>query len=65
MMSHQALLGLIAAVVLALQAQAGHPRAPVIHQSADVLATSVCTGVDLNIGCQPIELTPGRPGALE
>ncbi len=57
-MSHQTLLGLITAVVLALQTQAGHPHAPVVHLPDDVLAASVCTGVDLNIGCQPVELTP-------
>jgi hypothetical protein len=57
-MSYQALLGLIAAVVLAFQAQPGRPLGPVIRLPADILSASVCTGVDLNLGCQPVELTP-------
>ena len=55
-MSDQVLFGVLAAIVFAFQAQAG--LKPVIWLPANMPLASLCTGVDLNIGCQPAELTP-------
>ncbi len=54
-MSDQVLFGVLAAIAFAFQAQAG--LKPVIWLPVNMPVASLCTGVDLNIGCQPAELT--------
>ena len=60
-MSNQVLLSAIAALALAFQAQVGGWLAPVIRFPAAMSFDSVCTGVDLNVGCVPVELTSQQP----
>jgi hypothetical protein len=50
-------LALAAAISVNIQQQIQSGRLPVVPMSAE----SLCTGVDLNLGCIPIELTRANP----
>ncbi|HTR84215.1 MAG TPA: hypothetical protein VMI56_07030 [Reyranella sp.] len=47
-------LALAAAISVNIQQQIQSGRLPVVPISSE----SLCTGIDLNVGCVPIDLTP-------
>jgi hypothetical protein len=56
-MSNQVLLSIIAAAALVFQIQTGWNAVPSVGLQAGIPTESLCTGVDLNVGCVPVELS--------
>ena len=58
-MDDQAFLAILAAIALAFEIHAVQNLAPVIWGVSEGIV-SLCTGVDLNAGCYPVETASNR-----
>jgi hypothetical protein len=59
-MNDQAFLAILAAIALAFEFHAVQNLAPAIWGVSDGIIASLCTGVDLNTGCYPVEAVASR-----
>jgi len=56
-MNDQVLLSIVAAIALVFQVQVGWNAAPAIGLQAGMPVQSLCTVVNLNVGCVPAEVS--------